>query len=292
MKREEMDRRLADVYCGILHGSRGFREGEIIKFQYLFEGAEYQTLKEKYPLEQIAGKGGDFERTRRLCRHFAPKLAHKSDYIGEVNDSLKILSYSYGKPEYGVNCVAKAKILADCCLALGIYARRLWLIPNSPYDGDCHVVTEIYDRKRENWLLLDPTTGGWFTDGKEPLGALEVREKFALRLPVSVVLARQKTADIATLSERNLAFNVYYMKNFFLLAPETVSGYGKEGDCAFLEPVGFDRRSQKRQNLAYGRTVTEGELSEQINSMLANFDGYRPRRGTLSMWDKPYETLL
>ena len=232
MTKKEFNGQLADVYCGILHGSRPFCDGEKIEFQYRFDCKEYQTLKERYALEKIAGAGGDFERARRLCVHFAPKLTHKSDYCGEMHDSLKILSEAYQRPQNGINCVAKAKILVDCCLALGIFARRLWLMPNSPYDCDCHVVTEIYDGKRAKWLLLDPTTGGYFSDGTGPLSAPEVRERFALRLPVSIVLSRQSPKEVVSLAARNLELNVYYMKNFFLLAPEMVSEYGKEGECA------------------------------------------------------------
>ncbi len=287
MTKDEFNRQLADVYCGILFNSRSFQAGERIDFQYRFDCEEYQTLKERYSLEKIAGTGEDFERAERLCRHFAPKLAHKPDYCGEMHDSLKILD-AYGKPNCGINCVAKAKILADCCLALGIYARRLWLMPNSPYDSDCHVVTEVYDRKRGKWCLLDPTTGGYFSDGTSPLSALEIRERFALRFSVSIVLEGQSADGIAALVEQNLEENLYFMKNLFLLAPETISEYGREGDCAYLEPVGFSRREQKRQNLGYAQTVLEGELREMTAAMLANFVGYRPKRGTPAMWDRPY----
>ena len=74
----------------------------------------------------------------------------------------------------------KSKILVECCLALGIYARRVSIMPFSPYDLDNHVVTEIYDRTLKKWIMLDPTTDGYFVDdASTALSLLEMRNKFA-----------------------------------------------------------------------------------------------------------------
>ncbi len=52
-------------------------------------------------------------------------------------------------------------------------------LPYSPYDFDNHVVTEIFDRKMNKWIMLDPTTNGYFIDeNKTPLSMLEIRNKF------------------------------------------------------------------------------------------------------------------
>ena len=66
------------------------------------------------------------------------------------------LDYSLDKPEQGINCLNKAKILEEVCLALGIYARRVRFLPYSPFDFDCHVVTEIYDRSQEKVVYAGP----------------------------------------------------------------------------------------------------------------------------------------
>ena len=69
----------------------------------------------------------------------------------------------------------KSKILAECCLALGIPARRVFIMPFSPYDTDNHVVNEIYDDTREKWVMMDPTTGGMFVDeNRTPLSLIEM----------------------------------------------------------------------------------------------------------------------
>lgn len=35
-------------------------------------------------------------------------------------DALHLLEFSYEQPDHGINCRNKSKILAECCLALGI----------------------------------------------------------------------------------------------------------------------------------------------------------------------------
>lgn len=72
-------------------------------------------------------------------RERALRLKHQSDYNNHVPcNSLDLLAYCFEKPDVGINCLNKAKILAECCLALGIYARRRGGMPCSPYDGDNH----------------------------------------------------------------------------------------------------------------------------------------------------------
>ena len=138
-----------DFYCGILLDSATFAPGTAAPHLYRFDCPEFGTLRERYPIERIAGKGGDFQRALRLCRYLAPRLRHESDYDNHVPcNSLDLLDYCFEKQDVGINCLNKAKILAECCLALGIYARRTGMMPASPYDCDNHVVTEVFDRDR------------------------------------------------------------------------------------------------------------------------------------------------
>lgn len=77
-------------------------------------------------------------------------------------NALHLPPYSFQNKEHGINCLNKAKILAESCLSLGIYARRVFLYPFSPFDFDSHVACEIFDEKRSKWIRMDPTTDGDF----------------------------------------------------------------------------------------------------------------------------------
>ena len=136
--------------------------------------------------------------------------------------------------------------MQDCCLALGIYARRVGLYPASPYDDDNHVACEIFDRRRGKWVMLDPTMGGYVSDGKSPLSVLEMREKFAQNEHISVVFSRQSPRDIGALMGRNGKINAYYAKNLFYLV--VVLG---EAGCAYLIPENFDFRRREEKYATY-----------------------------------------
>lgn len=72
-------------------------------------------------------------------------------------NSLKLLEYSFENSENGINCLNKAKIITECCLALGIYARRVFINSFLLFDFDSHVAYEIFDKKLDKWIMLDST---------------------------------------------------------------------------------------------------------------------------------------
>ena len=119
--------------------------------------------------------------------------------------------------------------MAECCLSIGIYARRCGQMPCSPYDGDNHVVTEIFDRKRKKWIALDPTYGSYF------------------RMEVSAVLNRQNPNDIEKLQKRNAGINWYYAKNSYYFFFDSVSAFGISAESVtyYVVPKGFSLRRQR-----------------------------------------------
>ena len=205
------------IYKGILFHNQKFAEGNNETFRYTLDCPEYQELREKYSLDEIAGKGSDFTRAKRLLHYLAPRLTHSSWYDNHVPcNALDLLAYSLNNPEQGINCLNKSKILEECCLALGIYARRVFIMPFSPYDFDNHVVTEIYDRQKKKWIMLDPTTDGYFVDErKTPLSLLEMREKFANDQFVTYVRSTDSLKDLKKLQAKYVDGNAYICKNLF-----------------------------------------------------------------------------
>ena len=295
---QQINEHLLNIYCGILFQANEFQEGQNVSISYWFDCPEFSELKEKYPIEKIAGKGSDFQRALRLCRWLAPRLTHKSDYDNHVPcNSLALLDYCFQKKDVGINCVNKAKILAECCLALGIYARRLWMYPTSPYDTDNHVVTEIFDRGMNKWIILDPTSGGYFTDGEGPLSALEARALYAEHKRVSAVFNRQNSEKVDELLKKpdNLSYNVYYTKNFYRLVVETTSEFGVKHrtTAGELLPKGYNGKQWLRQNgkyrvdivksLGYGEDMVK-LVEDDVEERLRNFQALA---GTVKMWDPP-----
>lgn len=293
---KEFGKRFLEVYNGILLNAMVFESGQDVACSYDFTNKKYEELKSRYPVLQVAGNGGDFERALRICKWLAKNLVHQGNFslTGNIQfNSIALLDYAFGNSEHGINCVAKSKILVECCLALGIFARRVSLYPNSPFDTDNHVVAEVYDRKIKKWIMLDPTSGGYFTDGKNPLSCLEIRENFALNAGCSIVLPRQKATDFDKLNEKNLSWNYYYAKNCFYMNVEIVSGFGEnDAPLAYLLPIGFDVKANRKRNADYllKTAIKEGWSETAINSLKKfahRLNGFTPLVGSTALWNVP-----
>ena len=241
------------IYAGILFHHQSFAQGEECTIGYDFVCPEFSVLREKYDLENIAGKGGDFDRAKRLMHYFAPRLKHSSWYDNHVPcNALDLLAYSFEQPEHGINCLNKAKILAECCLALGIYARRVSIMPYSPYDFDNHVVTEIYDRKMGKWVMLDITTDGYFVDeNKTPLSLLEMRNAFARDEFVTFVSAADKLKDLQKSRQKNAYYNSYICKNLFYFITGSRNGFGPTEQWLYFCPEHFSVKATNVANAQY-----------------------------------------
>ena len=245
---------LFDIYTGILFNNQSFAAGlGAGEITYDFSCPEYRTLVERYGIDRTAGEGTAFDRSVRLLHWMAPRLTHKGDYDNHVPvNALDLLEYSLDNPAQGINCVNKAKILAECCLALGIYARRAHLMPYSPYDGDNHVVTEVYDPEK-GWVMLDPSMDGYFVDrAGRPLSVLAMREGLAEQASVSFALCGEDKTDIQALMAVHREDNAYFAKNLFRIAVDRHNGFG-DGDreALWLVPAGCDVTRTTLANIDY-----------------------------------------
>lgn len=204
-------------------------------------------------MEKIAGKGSDFIRAKRLLHYLAPRLTHCSWYDGHVAcNALDLLEYSLNNPEQGINCLYKSKILEECCLALGIYARRVSIYPYSPYDFDNHVVTEIFDREMKKWIMLDATTDGYFVDeNKIPLSLLEMRERFANDEFVTFVQSTDGLKNLQKSREKNMETNVYICKNLFWFLIDQHCCFGKKGERLSFIPKYYSNKNTNIANLRF-----------------------------------------
>lgn len=203
------------MQSGILRNNLEFRDGTDYDFRYDFSHENYQQLKNKYDLENTAQSGTEFERALRLMNEYAPRLTHKSDYDNRITQSsLELLEYSLDNKNQGINCRAKAQILNEMCLSLGIYSRKVWIMPYSRYDTDCHVVNEVWDSSLNKWVMLDITNNTyWVDENNAPLSILEIRSKLALREFCTPVEVGQNTDNLQKLKEKNIGNFLYIAKN-------------------------------------------------------------------------------
>lgn len=293
---QEIAQQMLNVYRGILFHNQQFESGNMDEIIYEFDCPEFEQLRSQYDLVELAGKGSDFIRAKRLLHYLAPRLTHSSWYDNHIEcNALRLLEYSLNNPEQGINCLNKSKILVECCLALGIFARRVSIMPFSPYDFDNHVVAEIYDRTLEKWIMLDPTTDGYFIDeAKTPLSLLEMRSKFANAEFVTFVRSTESLKDVQKLRAKHLDTNMYICKNLFYFQVEKYATFGEKGSYLQFVPLHYSLKSSKQANLKYRIENLPAEhenLRKQFEERAAGMAQYQePQRTCIrSMQKKPTE---
>lgn len=224
--------------AGILRNNLEFHDGTDYELNYDFSHENYETLKSKYKLESTAKDGTEFEQALRLMDEYAPRLTHKSNYDNHIPiNALDLLEYSLDNKNHGINCRAKAQILNEMCLSLGIYSRKVWIMPYSGYDGDCHVVNEIWDSSLNKWVMLDITNNTyWIDENKMPLSVLEIRNKAALNEFCTPVEIGDKTNNLQELKNKNIGNFLYIVKNLVYMTYCTDYTVGESEDNYMLLP--------------------------------------------------------
>lgn len=248
-----INEQLLKIYNGIIANNPLSNKGISKKIKYQFNCPEFKTLKGKYSLETIAGKGSDFNKAKRILNYLAPRLYHSGYYDNHIEcNALSLLEYSLDNKEHGINCLNKAKILQECLLALKIYARRVFMMPYSPFDMDNHVVVEIYDRKLQKWIMLDPTTNCYMIDkNNNPLSLMEMREFYGNNETIVPVEANKRKINFERQYQKHISMITYYAKNCFYFLIDEYSSFGDKDGVLTFAPNSFSFGNWRYQNAKY-----------------------------------------
>ena len=242
--------------AGILRNNLEFHDGKDYELTYNFSHDNYATLKNKYKIESIAKSGTEFEKALCLMDEYAPRLTHESYYDNHVPvNALDLLEYSLDNKKQGINCRAKAQILNEMCLSLGIYSRKVWIMPYSGYDNDCHVVNEVWDSSLNKWVMLDITNNEyWVDENNTPLSILEIREKTALQKFCTPIMVGDKTNNLQALKEKRIGDFLYIVKNMVHMEYCTDYTVGEGGKIYLLLPKNI---STKYEELLISKNAIE-----------------------------------
>lgn len=245
--------------AGVLCNNLDFHDGTDYKLQYDFSHEDYEILKSKYQIENTAKGGTEFERALLLMNEYAPRLTHKSDYDNHREQSATdLLEYSLDNRSHGINCRAKAQIFNEMCLALGIYSRKVWIMPYSKYDSDCHVVNEVWDTSLDKWVMLDITNNEyWVDENNMPLSILEIRSKVALREFCTPVKADDKTNNLQGLKDKNIGDFLYIVKNMAFMEYCTEYTVGESADFYLLTPQNVPQNAPTEKALIINKDAVE-----------------------------------
>ena len=130
-----------NIYSGILFNFQEFDSRSKFNIQYCFSCDEFRYIQEKYNLYNILDNSSQFNTTLKLIENFFINMKHDTFFENHIEvNTISLLEYCFNNPENGINCYNKSKILQELCMSLHIYARRLFIMPLSPYDTENHVI--------------------------------------------------------------------------------------------------------------------------------------------------------
>lgn len=157
-----------DLYTSLLKMYEDFRPTDVgVHAKVDFSRAGLRKLCRQYALDTIAGEGSDFDRAVRVMDWLTAHVRHDGSCNPEGKRCAQTaLEYAFDQPDKGVNCAWLATTLAECLLALGIAARPVYIMPFAPYDCDNHVITHLWLRETQQWVMLDPTMNAYAMDAE------------------------------------------------------------------------------------------------------------------------------
>lgn len=247
-----------DIFAGILRMNDGFTRSTLgeRRFTYDLLNQKWSLLKNRYSLDVIAGNGDDFAKAANLLHWLSVNTVHKGDYDNRVpENALDLLNYTFGQAlGRGVNCRALSIILTECCLAIGLPARTVSILPASPYDGDNHVVTIAYVRYPGKWVMLDPTWNAFCLDeAGRVLNPWEIRSLLAERGTFRMNPEAQYNDHKDSMPETVNEYRTYLAKDlFYLHCPlDSTCDPDRKSPPVFLAPDGFDVHRHRLLNIEY-----------------------------------------
>ena len=259
-----------DLYTGALRVFRDFDSNRNIDdciFSYDFNAPEYEKLKTKYRIDEVAGTGSELEKALRLMEWCSNNVLHNGgtkdvEFIPKTSGD--ILDYAFGKGrEYGVYCRLQAIVFTECCLALGIKSRILHCLPFSPNDFDTHVVSMVYISDLKKWVMLDASNNRYFLDPQDNiLSPMEIRTKLAFNEHIR-----------CNVPDDN--YMTYMAKNMFYFKSLQYNTYGsdllKNQKTIYCIPAGFDVLDREIAYCQYAIKNSPAELVEDWKKALSGF---------------------
>lgn len=261
-----------DIYTGLLQAfPLSHDDKSNANFTYSKHHPMFEQLEREYKIKDIASADSDFEKSVNMLNWVAENNYHKGNSNNDINwNSLELLKQSYKKDsENGINCRGLATILTECLLCLGLNARTVYIMPCSPYDGDNHVVTEVFIADLQKWIMLDPTFNIYFTNQQgEPLSLLEMRTYLANQDELIFSDGLSYNGDTDFTDQRKRETTTYFAKNLFYFETKETSEYYANANSASRSiifcPDNYDVQQMQLSSIKYRmKSVGDDEQAQK-----------------------------
>lgn len=246
-----------DVYTSLLKMFEEFSfNSDGVHLSYDLSSPELFEIKQKYMLDNIAGKGSDFSKAKNILFWLSKNCYHNGNFnFKEEPTGKNILEHSYQKGiEYGVNCSALAEVLTDCFLSLGFMARTMFIMPFSPYDHDNHTVTHVYINEIKKWVMMDPTFSCYVMNKEKiPLDLFEIRDLLSNQNYIEFNEEAKYNDEKRTKDSEEI--KEYYAKDLFYFVTSERSCYNvrKDNREIHIIPANYDVKKKEILNVEYRR---------------------------------------
>lgn len=249
-----------DIYTGLLESFNEFIQIDYeFETKYILNEDIITELRQKYNLDKVAGDGNDLSKILRLLYWVTGNIYHNGSMMSNYDvyvDSISLLNHSFGKnKEYGLNCVFLSYVLVECCLAVDIKAKPLFMMPMSPYDDDNHVVVIAFDSQNNKWIMIDPTYGSFLSNKNGTiLNPLEIRSMYAKQnnpeINNNFSYNHIKGKDLENIRTN---YHTYMAKNSFsyITFDNIIMGRITSTNNIYICPKGFNIKKRSLSNLEY-----------------------------------------
>lgn len=144
-------------------------------------------LRERFNLEEIAGKGDEISKIINLMKWVHNVVGHDGSSINPYPRNAFNLIKICHEENRGVNCRMLAIILNEVYLSMGYKSRFVTCMPEEKNFSDCHVINSVYSTFLNKWIYMDPTFQVYLKDEYGNLLSIqEVRERLINNKPLIV----------------------------------------------------------------------------------------------------------
>lgn len=200
-----------------------------IRFTYPRTDPNLERLRTLYALDSIAGNGEEHSRIIKLMRWVHATIPYNGmREDAPTSSALDLLAMARGGKE--LNCRDVAIVLKDIYQAVGFPSRYVYCMPKDTLDPDCHVVTIVFSRSQNKWVMMDPANDAYLMDERgRLLGLDEIRERAKAAKPIT--LNKEANQNGKPVVIEDYLFN-YLVKNLYWFESPLSSAYNYESAAA------------------------------------------------------------
>lgn len=181
--------RYAPGFLDILKsGGRYDQQDHAIQTSFTYKSAGDPALRSlalRFNLDSVAGRGDEISKILNMLHWVHTSFPHDGTKDAPPAHGTEELMAICRKDNKTLDCGSLARVMNDCCEAVGFRARRIVCLPKDSTDMDCHSITVVYSTTLRKWLWMDPTNDAYVMDeNKTLLSVAEVRDRLVAERPL------------------------------------------------------------------------------------------------------------